>query len=171
MEDSLSLSADLDMTGFRSNCNWTRHVPAPGTAFMAVLLEVDEKGQADIVSAGYRRASLRAVDETASKPGAPVLPCTNFEAVPIDEKVRYRIDIVPNSRRFRAGHKIRLPHYKDDQDKNFPAPLQFRHASIGTSSLNTVFSSSRLWLLLLKGPHFSQVVSRVPKMLLSSCRP
>jgi hypothetical protein len=62
----------------------------------------------------------------------------------------YRIPIVPTSRRFRAGHKIRLLITTDDQDKNIPTPLEFRHASIGTSSFNTIFSSSRLLLPLLK---------------------
>jgi uncharacterized protein len=60
---------------------------------MAVLLDIDEKGQADIVSAGYLRAGLRAVDEAASKPGAPVLPCTTFEPVPVGVKVRSRIPV------------------------------------------------------------------------------
>jgi uncharacterized protein len=37
----------------------------------------------------------------------------------------------------------------DDQNADQPALLEFRHASIGTSSLDTVFSSSRLLLPLL----------------------
>jgi putative CocE/NonD family hydrolase len=147
--DSAPLPSDLDMTG-PIELQLDAASTASDTAFMAILLDVDEKGEADIVSAGYLRASLRAVDETASKPGAPVLPCTTFEAVPIGEKVRYRIPIVPNSRRFLAGHKIRLLITTDDEDKNIPTPLEFRHASIGTSSFNTVFSSSRLLLPLLK---------------------
>ncbi len=59
------------------------------------------------VTAGCLRASLRAVDEAASRPGAPVLPCRTFEAVPIGECVRYRIPLVANARRFKAGHRIR----------------------------------------------------------------
>jgi hypothetical protein len=34
----------------------------------------------------------------------------------------------------------------DDQDSNMPAMLTFRHASVGTSCLNTLQSSSRLML-------------------------
>jgi len=147
--DSAPLSADLDMTG-PIELQLDAACTAPDTAFMAILLDVDDKGQADIVSAGYLRAGLRAMDKVASKTGAPLVPCTTFEAVPIGEKVRYRIPIVPNSRRFSAGHKIRLLITTDDQDKNIPAPLEFRHASIGTSSFNTVFSSSRLLLPVLK---------------------
>jgi uncharacterized protein len=151
--ETVPLSKDLDITGpielqLDASCT------APDTAFIAVLCDVDEKGNAVDVTAGYLRAGLRKIDEAASKPGVPVLPCTSFEAVPIGEKVRYRIPLVPNSRRFRAGHKIRLLITSDDQAsddhaKNFPSPLGFRHASIGTSSFNTVLSSSRLLLPLL----------------------
>ena len=119
---------------------------APDTAFIAVLRDVDEEGNAVNVTAGYLRAGLRKVDEAASKTGAPMLPCTSFEAIPVGEKVHYRIPLVPNARRFHAGHRIRLLLASDDQDRNFPSPLEFRHASIGTSSINTVFSSSRLLL-------------------------
>lgn len=123
---------------------------APDTAFIAILYDVDENGRDVLVTAGYLRAGLRRVDESASTPGAPVLPCTSFDAVPIGEKVRYRIPLVPNSRRFRAGHKIRLLLTTDDQNKDIDTPMGIRHGSIGTSSFNTVFSSSRLLLPLLK---------------------
>jgi uncharacterized protein len=147
--DSQPLSADLDMTG-PIELQLDAACTAPDTAFMAVLLDMDENEQGEIVSAGYLRAGLRAVDESASKPGAPLLPCTAFEPVPIGEKLRYRIPIVPNARRFHAGHKIRVLLTTDDQDEHIPAPLEFRHASIGTSSFNTVFSSSRLLLPVVK---------------------
>jgi predicted acyl esterase len=122
---------------------------APDTAFIAVLQDVDENEKAINVTAGYLRASLRAVDESASKPGAPGLPCRNFDAVPIGKKVSYRIPLVPNARRFRVGHKLRLYITTDDQNPDKPALLEFRHASIGTSSFNTIFSSSRLLLPVL----------------------
>jgi predicted acyl esterase len=136
---------DLDMIGpieleLEAACT------APDTAFIAVLQDVDEHENAVIVTAGYLRAGLRAVDEAASGPGAPSLTCRVFEAVPVGQKVRYRIPLVPNARRFRAGHKIRLYLTSDDQGADKPAALEFRHASIGTSSLNTVFSTSRLLL-------------------------
>jgi predicted acyl esterase len=122
---------------------------APDTAFIAVLQDVDENENAINITAGYLRASLRAVDESASKPGAPVLPCRNFDAVPIGKKVSYRIPLVPNARRFRVGHKLRLYITTDDQNPDKPALLEFRHASIGTSSFDTIFSSSRLLLPVL----------------------
>jgi putative CocE/NonD family hydrolase len=122
---------------------------APDTAFIAVLEDLDENDNAIKVTAGYLRAGLRQVDEAASKPCAPVLPCRTFEAVPIGEKVTYRIPLVPNARRFHAGHKLRFSLTTDDQNPDSPAMLEFRHASIGTSSFNTVLSSSRLFLPLL----------------------
>jgi len=64
---------------------------APDTAFIAVLQDVDESENAINVTAGYLRAGLRGVDEAASKRGAPFLPCRTFEAVPVGEKVSYRI--------------------------------------------------------------------------------
>jgi len=80
----------------------------------------------------------------------PVLLCNTFEAVPIGQTVTYHIPLVPNARRFKAGHKMRLYLTTDDQSKDVPAPLEFRHASVGTSSFNMVLSSSRLSLPVAK---------------------
>jgi predicted acyl esterase len=122
---------------------------APDTAFIAYLQDVHDDGNTN-VTAGFLRTGLRKVDEEQSKQSAPVLPCDNFEAVPIGQKVTYRIPLVPNARRFKIGHKIRLYLTTDDQNKDVPAPLEFRHASVGTSSFNMVFSSSRLLLPVAK---------------------
>jgi len=143
-----ALPHDLDLVGpieLRLDATCT----APDTAFIAVLQDVDENGNAISVTAGYLRASLRDIDESASKHGAPFLPCRIFEPVPIEERVSYRIPIVPNARRFRTGHRLRLYLTTDDQNEDRPALLEFRHASVGTSSLNTIFSSSRLLLPVL----------------------
>ena len=142
------LSHDLDLIG-PIELQLDAACTAPETAFIVVLQDVDENENAINVTGGYLRASLREVDEAASKPSAPFLPCRAFEAVPIGEKVSYQIPLVPNARRFRAGHKLRLYLTTDDQSPDKPALLEFRHASIGTSSFNTLFSSSRLLLSLL----------------------
>ena len=144
-----ALPHDLDLTG-PIELQLDAACTAPDTAFIAVLQDVDENEKAINVTSGYLRAGLRAVDEVASKPGTPLLPCRTFAAVPIGEKVSYRIPLVPNARRFRAGHKLRLYLTTDDQDADRPAPLEFRHASIGTSSFNTIFSSSRLLLPIVR---------------------
>jgi uncharacterized protein len=146
--DTPSLTHDLDVVG-PIELQLDAISTAPDTAFIVVLQDLDAAGHATDVTAGYVRAGLRKVDESASKPGAPELPCLAFEAVPIGEKVRYRIPLVPNARRFKAGHKIRLYLTTDDQSDEKPALLLFRHASIGTNSLNTVLSSSRLLLPVL----------------------
>ncbi len=146
---TLPLDHDLDVIGpielqLDASCT------APDTAFIAVLQDVAENGSAINITSGYLRAGLRAVDEPLSKQGAPVLPCKTFEAVPIGMKVSYRIPLVPNARRFKAGHKIRLHLTTDDQNPDMQALLEFRHASVGTSSINTVISSSRLLLPVLR---------------------
>jgi uncharacterized protein len=142
---TLPLPQDLDLVG-PIELQLDAACTAPDTGFIVVLQEVDESERAINLTAGYLRAGLREVDEAASKPGAPVLLCRTFKALPIGEKVSYRIPLVPNARRFRAGHKLRLYLTTDDQNADKPALLQFRHSSIGTSSFNTIFSSSRLLL-------------------------
>jgi predicted acyl esterase len=147
--DSAPLDEDLDIAGpielqLDASCT------APDTAFIAILQDVNASGKETEVTAGFLRAGLRAVNEAASEPGAPVLDCRSFEAVPVGEVVHYRIPIVPNARRFKAGHRLRLYLTSDDQDKDKPSLMGFRHASIGTSSINTILSSSRLLLPVCK---------------------
>lgn len=122
---------------------------AADTAWIVTLSDVSPDGTAEPVTAGWLRASLRAVDEAASRPGAPVLPCRHAEAVPVGVDVEYRIPLVPNARRFDTGHRIQIAITSDDQDPDTPAIMNFRHASVGTSSVNTVRSSSRLLLPVL----------------------
>jgi predicted acyl esterase len=143
--DSAPLAQDIDIVG-DIELVLDASSTAVDTAWFAFLQDVDAEGKVTAVTAGYLRASLRAVDETASRPGAPSLPCRTQQAVPIGETVRYRIPLAANARRFKAGHRIRLFIASDDQDEKVPAMLTFRHASVGTSSLNTIMSSSRLLL-------------------------
>ncbi|MGJ7506082.1 CocE/NonD family hydrolase C-terminal non-catalytic domain-containing protein [Variovorax sp. GT1P44] len=143
--DTAPLAEDLDMVG-PIELQLDAASTAPDTAFIAVLQDVAPDGRVTDITSGFLRAGLRAVDEAASRLGAPVLPCDRFESVPIGETVAYRIPLVPNARRFKAGHRVRLYLTSDDQSPDKPALLQFRHASIGTSSLQTVSATSRLVL-------------------------
>ncbi|MGD1241100.1 CocE/NonD family hydrolase [Mycobacterium seoulense] len=145
---SAVLSHDIDVVG-DIELRLIASATAIDTAWMAMLQDVAPGGGTTDVTAGWLRASLREVDEAASRPGAPVLPCRNPQAVPLGEDVEYRIPLVPNARRFKAGHRIRLTLTSDDQDPAVPAIMNFRHAGVGTSSLNTVRSSSRLLLPVL----------------------
>jgi predicted acyl esterase len=149
--DTAPLSEDLDVVG-PIELQLDAACTAPDTAFIATLQDIAETGEVTDVTAGYLRAGLRTIDEAASKPGAPVLDCRTFSAVPIGEAVRYRIPLVPNARRFKKGHRIRLHLTTDDQGDDKPALLGFKHASIGTSSLNTILSSSRLLLPVCGDP-------------------
>jgi putative CocE/NonD family hydrolase len=111
--NSEPLNRDFDMTGdieLRLDATGT----ASDTAWIVTLQDVDASGAAVDVTAGYLRASLREVDEASSRHGAPVLTCRNPEAVPIGDVVSYRVPLVPNARRFRAGHRIRLVISSDD---------------------------------------------------------
>lgn len=145
---SSPLTSDTDVVG-DIELRLVASATAMDTAWIVTLQDVGPEGEVADVTAGWLRASLRTVDEAASSDGAPVLPCTEAVPVPIGEDVTYRIPLVPNARRFAAGHRIRLVLTSDDQDPDVPAIMNFRHASVGTSSLNTVRSSSRLLLPVL----------------------
>ncbi len=142
---SAPLGSDLDVVG-AIEVRLDAIATAADTAWMLTLQDVAPDGSVVAVTAGWLRASLREVDEQASRPGAPVLPCRRAVAVPVGETVQYRIPLVPNARRFAAGHSMRLVVTSDDQDTASPAIMSFRHASVGTSSLNTILSSTRLVL-------------------------
>lgn len=121
------------------------------TAWLVVVSDIAEDGSvSEHLTAGWLRASMREVDETASRRGAPVLPCRTAVGVPIGEDVEYRIPLVPNARRFHRGHRVRLTLTSDDWNPDVPVIMNFRHATVGTSSLNTIRSSSRLLLPVLK---------------------
>lgn len=145
---SAPLTDELDMVG-DIELRLVASATAMDTAWMVTLQDVAPDGEITDVTAGWLRASLREVDEAASSPGAPVLPCRNPQAVPIGQDVEYRIPLVPNARRFQSGHRIQLVLTSDDQDPSTPAIMGFRHASVGTSSRNTVRSSSRLLVPVL----------------------
>ena len=145
---SAPLETDVDIVG-EIELRLVASATAADTAWIATLQDVARDGEVTDVTAGWLRASLREVDEAASTPGAPVLPCRTAIAVPIAEDVEYRIPLVPNARRFAAGNRSRLTLTSDDQNPETPAIMNFRHASVGTSSLNTIRSSSRLLLPVL----------------------
>ena len=116
------------------------------TAWIVTLQDVDPDGSVVDITAGFLRAALRAVDEEESPVGAPVLPCRQWEAVPLGEVVSYRIPLVPNARRVERDHRLRVVLTSDDQRKDAPAMMGFRHGTIGTNTINTVQASSRLLL-------------------------
>ena len=60
------------------------------------------------------------------------------------ETSRYRILLVPNARRFAAGHRIQPMVTSDDQPEDITILLGYRHAPVGTTARNTIQATSRL---------------------------
>jgi uncharacterized protein len=154
---SAPLDQDLDVVG-DIELQLDAAATAADTAWIATLQDVGPSGACTDVTAGYLRASLREVDESASRPGAPELRCRSFQPVPYGETVRYRIPLAPNARRFERGHSVRLFLTGDDQNPQTPAMLTYRHASVGTSCMSTVSSSSRLLLPVVPTARVAEAV-------------
>jgi uncharacterized protein len=148
--DTPALTQDLDMAG-EIELRLDAVSSAPDVAWILCLQDVDSAGKVTDITQGYLRAALREVDEAASRTGAPFLPCRNFQAVPVGKTVSYRIPIVPNAYRFKAGHKVRLFLTNDDQAKKKPAIAGFRHDGIGLNCISDILASSRLLLPVLAG--------------------
>jgi predicted acyl esterase len=148
IDDSLTwmtepLTVDLTMVG-HIELELVASATASDTAWIVSLKDVAPNGIAHDVTQGWLRASLREIDDRASTVGRPVLVGRNAIAVPPSEMVTYRIPVVPNARRFAAGHRIQLTITSDDTAKQ--VMQGFRHMAVGTSSLNTISSASRLLL-------------------------
>jgi putative CocE/NonD family hydrolase len=146
--DTAPLAEALDVAG-ELELRLEADTTAVDTAWIVTIQDVDPSGAAVDVTAGWLRASCRAVDEEASRPGAPFLPGRELLPVPPGETVRYRIPLVPNARRFDVGHRLRLVLASDDVDPSLPAVMRFRHAPLGEAAVNTVHSGSRLLLPVL----------------------
>ncbi|MGZ3643593.1 MAG: CocE/NonD family hydrolase [Ktedonobacteraceae bacterium] len=142
------LEAELDMAG-NIELALDARLSTSDAGIITVLLDVAADGTARQITAGWLRASLRTVDEQASRPGAPVLSCREPIAVPPGEVVSDRIPIVANAHRFVAGHRIRLLVCSDDQPKTVPTMLGFRHQIVAPAVQVSICSSSRLSLPVL----------------------
>jgi uncharacterized protein len=146
--ETASLAEQLDMVG-EIELRLVAAATAPDTAWIVSLDDVDEQGTTRTVTAGWLRASLREVDEAASRPGAPRLPCSNRKAVPPHEDILYRIPLVPNARRFAIGHRLRLTLRSDDSSPEVPVIMSYRHAPVGGSSRQTIRTASRVLIPVL----------------------
>jgi putative CocE/NonD family hydrolase len=142
------LTADLDVAG-DIELRLTATSTASDTAWIVALRDVAPDGTITDVTGGWQRASLRAVDDQESRDGAPVIPSRDPEPIPIGEEVEYRIPLVPNARRFAAGHRIQVMVTSDDQPEDVPVFLAYRHAPVGTNARNTISARSRLLLPVL----------------------
>jgi putative CocE/NonD family hydrolase len=146
--ESEPLTGDLDIAG-DIELRLTASATAADTAWIVMLRDLAPDDTTSAITGGWQRASLREVDEAKSRPGAPDVPCRNSQPVPIGHAVDYRIPLVPNARRLAAGHRIQLMITSDDQPKEIPVFLGYRHSPVGTSTRNTIHSTSRLLLPVL----------------------
>ena len=110
---------------------------AEDTAWIAVLYDVAPDGRRVPVTAGWLRASHAAGDR-------------HPRPVPSGTRASYAIPVVPNARHLAAGHALALVVTSSDAAKDAPTVMGFRHAPTGDSSLNTIHSSSRLTLPVLR---------------------
>jgi putative CocE/NonD family hydrolase len=149
---SAPLEADLDVAG-DIELQLSATSTAIDTAWIVMLRDIAPDGTITNITGGWLRASLRETDPDASRTGAPVLPCRNPQTVPTGEPVDYRIPLVPNARRFAAGHRIQLMITSDDQPKNIPVFLGYRHSPVGTTARNTIHATSQLLLPVLRPHH------------------
>lgn len=109
------LDADTKVTGLVTADVWAT-LTAPDATLVAVLSDVDPGGASTQLTAGFLRASQRAIDvaqSTTTKDGLIVRPFhpmtkASEQAVPANTPQRYRIEIYPTSNTFKKGHRIRL---------------------------------------------------------------
>ena len=124
-------------------------ITAFDTSWIAVLYDVPPGGEPEAITAGWLRAAFSGVDEKRSVHGAPVPDCRRPRAVPVGERVSYRIPVVPNARSIAAGHCLRLVIASADETDKTPTVLGFTHVVVREASRNTIYSASRLWLPVL----------------------
>jgi uncharacterized protein len=149
--ETAPLTTDLDIAGdieLRLSATST----AIDTAWIVMLRDIGPDGTITSITGGWQRGSLREIDPDHSRTGAPIVPCRNPQAIPIGKPVDYRIPLVPNARRFAAGHRIQLMITSDDQPKDVPVFLGYRHSPVGTTARNTIHAASRLLLPVLPPP-------------------
>jgi predicted acyl esterase len=145
------LSDDVDMVG-RPELHLTAATSAEDTAWILLLQDVAPDGTATDITQGWLRAGMRHGDEPAGQADRrPALPAPPPIPVPAGEPVDYHIPLVPNARRFRAGHRVRLILTSDDTRPDFQPMMLFSHAPVGAPGVNTVHSGSRLLLPILDG--------------------
>ncbi len=78
------------------------------------LTDVHPDGRSELISDGYLRATLRAVDPSRSLVSSgglrvrPFHPLSSATPIPGGQKVTYEIEIIPTSNIFASGHRLRL---------------------------------------------------------------
>jgi predicted acyl esterase len=88
---------------------------------------------ARVVTKGWLRASHRKLDAARSKPYKPYHPHTESEPVPVNEAIKYAIEIRETSMVFLKGHRLLLEVRGQDTQTEDPiwyhlcSPVETRH--------------------------------------------
>jgi hypothetical protein len=101
------LAAEMEITGPLA-LYLDAAIDMDDTNWMVDLVDVDQEGKRQLVSAGYLKAAYRAVDETKSKPYQPVH--VRQDPVPVEpgKVLGYAIAMMPTSNVFQKGHSMEL---------------------------------------------------------------
>ena len=142
------MAADFDFAG-NIELDLDATITALDTGWIAVLYDVPPEGEPEAITAGWLRAALSRVDEARERAGAPALDCREPVAIPVGQRVVYRIPIVPNARRIKAGRRLRLVLASADEKDKTPTIMGFTHVTVREASVNTIYSASRLLLPVL----------------------
>jgi hypothetical protein len=123
--DSAPLDRDLEVTG-HPVLHLSIRVDAPDAAVFAYLEDVDPSGRVGYVTEGQFRAVHRRLRPEAEAPYALTVPYHSFlrtDATPLvaGKSAELVFDLLPVSRLFRRGHRIRLSLAGGDRDQ-FASP-------------------------------------------------
>ncbi len=101
------LAADLEVTGPLA-LHLEAAIDIDDTNWMADLVDVDPKGNRQLVSSGYLKAAYRALDAAKSLPHQPIHPRQDPVPVTPGKVVEYAVAMMPTSNVFRKGHSMEL---------------------------------------------------------------
>ncbi len=106
---SAPLTADTVVVGSGSADLWIRS-DAEDTDLEVTISEVRPDGQEVYVQSGWLRASMRALDESASTELRPIHTYLEDDAEPLppDEWTAVRVELLPVAHAFRAGSQVRV---------------------------------------------------------------
>jgi hypothetical protein len=112
------------------------------------LQRIDAAGAAHDLTAGWLRASHRAVDRERSRPGEPLHPHDRPEAVVPGAVTRYEIGLVGTAQRLLPGERLRVTLSSSDEGR---AMLGFEHLVLAQAATHRVHPSSVLEVPVLGG--------------------
>jgi putative CocE/NonD family hydrolase len=146
--ETAPMTAPLDFAG-DIELQLDATITAFDTGWIAALYDVPPEGEPVPITVGWLRSTLSRVIAEKSQPGTPVLDNRKPIAIPVGQRVVYRMPIVANARRIAANHRLRLILASADENDKKLAMLGFTHTTVRETSVNTVYSASRLLLPVL----------------------